>query len=412
MKPPSKRTTVAIVDEEFPYPVNSGKRIRTLNLVKRLAESYDVRYIAHQNADDSELAKAIEYFAKIGIKTTQIPRKIQVKSGLQFYAKLGANLFSSLPYSVSSHTSQGMRREIERLDASGDIDLWHCEWTPYAELFRDLKTKPLVIAAHNVESLIWQRYTESETNPLKRWYIKKQWKKFEAFERWAFSRATRSIMVSEPDAILARDHFGAKNLDVVENGVDVQKYQSLERERNPKEMIFLGSLDWRPNLDGLALFLDTVMPELAKQEPDLIFSIVGRKPPEWLIQRADSDPQIQLHADVPEVLPYLSRAGFMVVPLRVGGGSRLKIIEAAANGLPVVSTRVGAEGLEFKPTDDYFASESIETLTAPILKALNEPQLAIEAAHRAKQLAEQQYDWDALAQRQAASWEMAVGGQK
>ena len=403
---------VAIVDEEFPYPVNSGKRIRTLNLVKRLAQTHDVRYIAHQNADDSELAEAIKHFAKIGIKTTQIPRKIQVKSGFQFYAKLGANLLSPLPYSVSSHTSQAMRREVERLDASGEIDLWHCEWTPYAELFRGLNTKPLVIAAHNVESLIWQRYTESEANPIKRWYIKRQWRKFETFERWAFARATRTIMVSEPDAILARNRFGADNLDVVENGVDVQKYQSLLQERNPKEMIFLGSLDWRPNLDGLSVFLETVMPELAKRKPDLIFSIIGRKPPEWLIQRAESDPQIHLHADVPEVLPYLSRAGLMVVPLRVGGGSRLKIIEAAANGLPVVSTRVGAEGLEFQPAKDYFASESIETLAEPILKALDEPQLALQTAQHAKQLAEQQYDWDTLAQRQAASWEMAVGAQE
>ena len=412
MKPVDKPLRVAIVDEEFPFPMNSGKRIRTLNLVQRLAKSHKVVYIAHQNADDAELVEALKYMNEMDIETIQIPRKIQPKAGLPFYGKLGANLLSSLPYSVSSHTSHAMRKEIERLDASGEIDLWHCEWTPYAELFRDLTSQPLVIAAHNIESLIWQRYTESETNPIKRWYIQKQWKKFEVFERWAFSRATRTIVVSQPDGTLAREQFGATNIDVVENGVDVQKYKTFQQERNPKEMIFLGSLDWRPNLDGLTLFLKEVMPELSRQEPEILFSIVGRKPPEWLIQRAKSDPHIQLYADVPDVVPYLSRAGFMVVPLRIGGGSRLKIIEAAANGLPVVSTRIGAEGLEFKPTKDYFASESIEALTTSILEVLTNPKQATEAAQRARQLAEEKYDWDALALRQAESWNAAMANQQ
>ena len=289
---------VGIVDEEFPYPANSGKRLRTLNLIQRLAKTHELTYVAHQNSKPGESKVARDYLESIGVKTVEVDRVVPPKSGVAFYSRLFANLFSKLPYSVTSHVSEKMKAVLAQVEQESDIQLWHCEWTPYAELFRGWDTRPVVMAAHNVESLIWQRYIESETNMAKRWYIRHQWKKFVQFERWAFGRVTRTIAVSRPDQQLAVEDFGAENVVVVDNGVDSRKYIA-SGQRSTNTMIFLGSLDWRPNLDGLQHFIRNAYPKIVQARPDVVFQIVGRNPAKWLVELAEMDPNIELHADVP-----------------------------------------------------------------------------------------------------------------
>ena len=395
---------VVVVDEEFPYPANSGKRLRTLNLLKRLAPFFDITYIAHRNSDDAELSAAKQYLNSLGIRTIEVARKVPCKNGVTFYYRLLANLLSPLPYSVQTHASAEMSREITRLQKSGAVRLWHCEWTPYAQLFRDVALNPLVIAAHNVESMIWSRYAETEKRTITRWYIRHQCKKFKRFERWAFQRAERLIMVSDEDARRAVTSFVARDIDIIENGVDIRQYAQTVVTRNPKTMIFLGSLDWRPNLDGIAQFIERVFPAVLKEEPDTVLEIVGRNPPPRLTKEIQKYPNICLHSNVPDVVPYLSSAGLMVVPLRIGSGSRLKIIEAAANGLPIVSTRIGAEGLNFLEGRHYLSADQIEDMTKPILQVMRNVEASQEMAAQARTVVEKQYDWDVLAKKQAALW--------
>ncbi|HLW64313.1 MAG TPA: glycosyltransferase, partial [Gemmataceae bacterium] len=200
---------IAILDEELPYPLTSGKRIRTFNLLQRLAGRHRLTYLCHRNADIAESRIAAQRFAEMGIETVVVDRSVPAKSGPRFYGRLAANMFSPLPYSVATHASSEMRAAICDFAKKNDVDLWHCEWTPYAEMMRGLDVGPWVVMAHNVESLIWQRYAETEANPVKRWYIRRQWQKFEAFERWAYSAARRTIAVSPDDARLIRERFGA-----------------------------------------------------------------------------------------------------------------------------------------------------------------------------------------------------------
>ena len=131
----------------------------------------------------------------------------------------------------------------------------------------DIERCPRVIIAHNVESLIWQRYFEAAVNPLKRWYIKQQWRKFERFERRAFASATRVVAVSEQDARLIRHRFGGRNVDVVDNGIDREYFETVQPDPDPKTILFLGSLDWRPNLDAVELLIDRIFPAVRAAEP-------------------------------------------------------------------------------------------------------------------------------------------------
>ena len=152
---------VAVLDEELPFPATSGKRIRTFNLLRRLADRHRVTVLCHRNPDPAEAAAADAAFRQLGIETIIVERSVPSKSGPVFYARLAGNLLSPLPYSVASHSSPALANAVRRFAARHRVDVWHCEWTPYAQVLRDafgprLASAHWSVMAHNVESLIWR----------------------------------------------------------------------------------------------------------------------------------------------------------------------------------------------------------------------------------------------------------------
>jgi polysaccharide biosynthesis protein PslH len=402
--PPSRPLRVVMVDEELPYPPTSGKRIRTLNLTLRLAKRHQLTYVCHRNADAEEARQAAAFFAEQGIETVVVDRTVPSKSGLRFYARLAANLLSPLPYSVATHTSPALRRALAEHAASHPVDVWHCEWTPYAEALRGVDDGRRVAMAHNVESVIWQRYYETETNALRRWYIGRQWRKFQRFERRILGEVEHTIAVSDVDAQRFREDFDVRRVDVVENGVDTAYFQPQAYRRETSRLLFLGSLDWRPNLDGVQLLLERVFPAVRAVEPSARLCVVGRNPPEALRQRIADMPGVELHGSVPDVRPYLADCGMLVVPLRIGGGSRLKILEALASGTPVVSTRIGAEGLCLEAGRDLTVVEDIDDLAGALVTAMRDPDTMRDQAERGREKVLERYDWDRLAEQLEHVW--------
>jgi polysaccharide biosynthesis protein PslH len=401
---------VAVLDEELPFPLTSGKRIRTFNLLSRLADRHRVTVLCHRNPDREESLAAQDAFRDRGIETVVVDRAVPSKSGPGFYARLAKNLLSPLPYSVATHASPALAAAVRDFASDNEVDVWHCEWTPYAQVLRDALGNALpaarwTVMAHNVESLIWQRYAETEANPVKRWYVRGQWQKFERFERWAYAAATRPIAVSHDDARLMREQFGVAKAEVVENGVDVDYFKPRrDVDRDPTRLLFLGSLDWRPNLDGVRLLLDDIFPQVREKAPHATLSLVGRRPPEWLRARAAETPGVKVFADVPDVRPFLATCGMLVVPLRIGGGSRLKILEALATETPVVSTRVGAEGLQLTADRDLILTETLAEMPAAILEAIRRPDDARETAENGRRRVLEQYSWVPLADQLDRVW--------
>jgi glycosyltransferase involved in cell wall biosynthesis len=392
---------VVIVASELPYPPTAGNRIRTLNLALRLAPRHQITFIAHRNDDTAEASR---FLHEHGIEAILVDRVIPVKSGPRFYARLAVNLASPVPYSVASHSSPALRQAVQSHARRHRIGVWQVEAIMLVDALADLECCPKVIIAHNVESLIWQRYYESEPNPLKRWYIKQQQQKFERFERRAFAAATRVVAVSEVDASLIRHRFGGRNVDVVDNGIDRSYFEAVQPDPDPKTILFLGSLDWRPNLDAVGLLLDRIFPEVQAAEPTARLCLVGRRPSQALIERVSGMTGVELHGDVPDVRPFLATSGVMIVPLRIGGGSRLKILEAMAAGLPVISTRVGAEGLELVPGEDYIAADEPEAMADALVSCIREPGPARAMAERSRNFVLNRYDWGPLADRLERVW--------
>ncbi len=400
---------VVIVDGDVSYPATSGKRLRTLHLMLRAARRHEITYVGRCAADSTEARDAPDFLRRHGIEPVLVHDPVPQKSGPAFYARLARSLLTSLPYSAHSHYSAPMRRALRELTARQSPDLWQFEWTAYLDLLdRDLPG-PRVVVAHNVDTLIWQRYYENARGRVARAFLKLQWRRFERFERDVFGRADRVIAVSTEDARLIREQFGQEAVDVVDNGIDRAYYEQAPTgvPRDPRCILFLGALDWRPNLDAVDLLLDSIFPRVHATDAETRLLVVGRHPPSALAERIRAMPGVELHADVADVRPYLARSGVMAVPLRIGGGSRLKILEALACGLPVVSTKVGAEGLCLGAGTDYVQSEEAEMADA-LVRAVRDPAAARATAEHGRKVVLENYDWDVLARKLEASWEKAL----
>ena len=396
---------IVVVDWDITYPPNSGKRLRTLNLMLQLASRHDITYFSRGNGETTAGRQARQYLNDRGIGTIFTNHPLPEKSSLTYYRRLAAHFWADDPLAVAAHRSVPFAGALQDYARQHQVDLWQLEWTPYVHMLPKISSLRSLIIAHNVDSLIWQRYCQTERHPLMRHLFKSQWRKFIKFERAAFNRASGVVAVSRQDAALLQSDFGVEHVDVVDNGVDLDYFHVGTVERDPHELLFLGSLDWRPNLDAVRLLLDDIFPRVQGQEPRTKLTIVGRNPPNWLAARIASQPNIDLQANVPDVRPYLTRAGMMVVPLRIGGGSRLKILEALACALPVVATSVAAEGLRLKSGRDLRIADGAEEMAEGVVDWIRQPQHAAVAARRGREVVIDQYGWGKLAEQLEAVWE-------
>lgn len=388
---------VLVLDEEIPFPLNTGKRIRTWNLLSRLKDRHDITFLSWGYGNPPA-----EFD---GMRFVGLGRDLPVMTGWSFHTALGLNLFSPRPYSVDRHVSAAFTGKVRELLARERFDLIHCEWTPYVEAMRGLTaTYPTVLSAHNVEARIWELYLHNETNLLKREYIRIQHRKFERFEREAVRACAHVTAVSRQDADVFRAH-GCANVSVIPNGVDADYFHVHVDPIRLRSMVFTGAMDWRPNQDGIAHFLVEIFPRIRERVPDASVCIVGRNPPGWLVSMAGRMPNVIMTGTVEDVRPYVAGASLYIVPLRVGGGSRLKILEALAMGKTVLSTTIGAEGLLLEDGVHLVLRDSPQRFAEAASLALLEPERFEALAARGRERVLDCYTWDRIAAALGDVWE-------
>ncbi|HEU4630403.1 MAG TPA: glycosyltransferase [Gemmatimonadaceae bacterium] len=396
------------IKTELLHPVDKGGRIRTYQMLRALRREHRITYLTLDDgtAAPDALARAEEYCHEV----VRVPFAPPAKGTAGFYLDLARNLASRLPYAVAKYRSRELRRRVTELTARGDVDVVVCDFLFPSLNVPDGLPVPTVLFQHNVEAMIWERHAAVAAHPVKRAYMGAQWRRMRRFERAECRRFDRVVAVSAQDAETFRTAYAVADVVDVPTGVDIEYFRpSGTITRAPAELVFTGSMDWMPNEDAIRWFAAEVLPRIRRDVAGVHLTVVGRHPTAAVRALAESDPAIRVTGGVPDVRPYIEAASVFVVPIRVGGGTRLKIFEAMAMECPVVSTTIGAEGLPVRPGTDLEIADDAEGFAGAVVGLLRTPDRAATLARTAAAAVRAEYGWDGVARRFGAICQETAG---
>jgi len=385
-------------------PVDTGGKIRSYNILRHLARTHSVTLLGYyggpkDSAYEDTIARELPGAQTIHTSALDGSGVAQTLSYLQL-------MFQSAPFAVSKFTHSAVKKAVAESLGSGSFDVAVCDFLSASQNFPAQLSTPTVLFQHNVETSLWQRLAQTESNFARRFAYKMEAGKMASYERAALGRFHHIIAVSEHDRqqMLAMDP--SCSITVVPTGVDTEKYSvAPPSQANPPKIVFLGSMDWEPNIDAVQYFCRDIFPRVRSQFPAAIFQIVGRNPHASVKQLASDF--VEVSGTVPSIAEYLREATLVVVPLRIGGGTRLKIFEAMATGKAVISTSIGAEGLAVQSGRDLILADEPASFAEAVLALLTDSSLRRRYEEAAAKLAVQ-YDWSNIVHQFAAVLEEAA----
>lgn len=393
---------VLFIDECIAFPLDSGKKLRTHQLLKEASKTHNITCIAY--ADSKEDQNAIDYYETLGVRIIPVTLPKINKIGLPMLISVGINTFQAYPFSVAAYNTRQIRTAIKKELNSHKYDLFHCELTQLSQLVSLSDNIPSVLNAHNIEAIIWQRLANTTSNPLKKLGYSIQARKMERFERYYSSQYRLVIYTTENDRRLARKRYNIKHAEVVENGVDIEHFNFDKKNAPNREILFVGAMDWRPMQDGVVYFIEEILPHIWKLDRGISFTAVGRRVPTWLKERFCGYKKIRIISDVEDIRDYYHNCCAVVVPLRVGSGSRLKILEAFAMGRPVVSTSIGAEGLNIENGHHLIIRDTPHEFASALISMINNPDQVKNLIHNSRQYVVKNHNCKQLGQKFSELW--------
>ncbi len=381
---------------DFPLPADTGGKIRTMNLLAALARLCDVTFLSYipPGLDD----KWINQMRGHGIRVESVVRAEEEKEGPGFKLRVFLKLFSSRPYIVNKYITREMVERIKQITASQRIDVVVCDFLEMASYAEHLGDIPKVLFEHNVETLIWRRYYEVEKAFFKKLYFAYEKKRLERFERDSCARFDQVLTVSDRDGELLRSEFGLRRHVTIPTGVDTGFFHPLGREVKHR-LVFCGSMDWMPNVDGFWWFYREILPKIKREIADVSFAVVGRRPAEDIVTAGQGDSSLIVTGTVADVRPEVAAGQIYVVPLRVGGGTRIKIYEALAMRKCVVSTTIGAEGLPLTDGVHIALADGEEGFTKKVTELLRDDNKRNRIAEAGHQLVTEKCSWSKAAEK-------------
>lgn len=395
---------VLFLQKRLLFPVDAGWRVRTLNIVRHLARWHRVTYLCNLQDQD---AAYVAPMAALGIRLETTPWRETPRYGVGFYRDLAANLVSRYPFTVDKDFDPGLRARAAALLAEGDYDVVVCDFVQMARNLLGLHLPASVLFQHNVEAQVLSRHVTFSGSMARRAYLYWQWRKMREFEGQAARAFDLVAAVSEDDRRTFETTYGLSNVRVIDTAVDTTAFTPPSERSTAPRVVFVGSLDWLPNEDGLTFFASAVWPHIRSRRPDAECEIVGRNPSAAIGRLARAE-GFRLSANVPDVRPHLAAAAVSVVPLRIGGGTRLKIFESMAMGTPVVSTTLGAEGLPVDPGRHLLVADDPVEFAEAVVNLLAHPDQRRTLADRARALVVDRFSAETVARQFEAICQEAI----
>ncbi len=393
---------ILFVAPRLPLPANTGAKIRTFNLLKAAASEAKVTLLSFYF---EEAEKSVETIKNLGIEVHLVKGEDKINPW---------SIFSKNPISIQKYCSKKMRRALGELVRSGNFDLIHFDHLHMGQYREYINGLPCILDEHNVESIILKRCSAIEPGLAKRIVFQSQAKKMGRFEGRIIKKFSKCLTVSEKDrdALSHLSDYPANNIEVISNGVDTDYFNfnnSHFREQPLDDtLVFTGSMDWLPNSDAVEYFCNKILPLIWKVKTDVKFCVVGKNPSKRIANLSKRDKRIIVTGEVDDVRTYMAGAKVFVAPIRIGGGTRLKILEAMAMRKAVVSTTVGAEGIAYTKDHDIILKDSPKEFADYVLMLLENSEKRNSLGEAGRKLVCEKYDWKIIAEKLNAVYQEVI----
>jgi glycosyltransferase involved in cell wall biosynthesis len=383
-------------------PVQNGGNIRTYHVLRYLSERHQLTFYSYYGgAPDPGYERELQRQLPGAVAVCTGKRELSgIARGLDYLSHLGAHA----PYAVSRFASARVQKQLQTWFREQRYDVAVCDFLDAAINFPGRLNIPSVLFQHNVESEIWRRHADTAGNPVKKMLYRMEFRKMLRYERAAVRKFQHVIAVSENDRALMTKWVDGDRVTVVPTGVDLAQYRPAPNplDTSAPLVTFVGAMDWEPNVDGVEYFCAEVWPAIKAEVPQARLRIVGRNPDrrvqKWASNSINNDNSIEVTGRVPSVVEHLRQSAVIIVPLRIGGGTRLKIYEAMATGKAVVSTTIGAEGLDVHHGHDIMLADDPRSFAQAVIMLLRDPELRRRYENAAAETAAR-YDWPAIGER-------------
>jgi len=393
--------SVLVVSAHLPYPPRWGFGTRVYQLMRQIAFRHDARLLCYASPGNENVARLREEFP-----VEAVERKPESTAAKRF-SQL-RSLASRMPYDCHTTHSREMQQAIDRLFAERSFDLVQIESTLLAP-FRFPAGTRIVLDEHNIDYETYARMHETETSPLRRAFYRDQERRFQRWERHWWQEVAACVATSEREAEIMRRHAPDTFVAAVPNGVDVDYFRPDSSSVEPRTLVFNGVLDYRPNIDGVNFLVDDVLPLLRERFPDVRLTIVGRGPASEI--KALERRGVVATGEVPDVRPYLRDAAVVVVPIRMGSGTRLKVVEALSLAKPVVSTTLGCEGVDVRDREHLLIGDTAQAFAAQVERLFDDAEAGERLGRAGRELMERQYSWEYAGQRLEEVYETVMGAE-
>jgi sugar transferase (PEP-CTERM/EpsH1 system associated) len=399
---------VLFLSQIVPFPPHGGVLQRGYNILRELGKRAEVHLLAFRHPDVLKTAEsvnesrhalrqycaAVEYFALW-------PKKSTSHRALALMLSAG----SREPFSVIAHRSKEFQARVNELVGSQHFDAVHVDTVALAQFVDSACAVPVLLTHHNIESVLMERRSQFEGR-LARGFLRREAAKLRSFEARVAPRFDVNVVVSRLDGqTLARIAPGVTTA-LVPNGVDVE-YFAPDATRETLSLLYAGGMNMAANRDAVLYFLKEIWPEVRRGAPGVKFFVVGQDPPGEVLDVARRDGQVVVTGYVPDIRPFSRAAAVYVVPLRVGGGTRLKVLDAMAMGKALVTTSVGCEGLEVSPNQHVVVADTPGAFARETLSLLSDRDKRSRLGQAARELVERTYGWPVIADMLFSAYELA-----
>jgi glycosyltransferase involved in cell wall biosynthesis len=402
---------VLFLSQIVPYPPHGGVLQRGYNILRELGRQAEVHLLAFVHPDELhtpeqvvESRRALEAFCErveffpLWAKGNRVQRVVALTAGI----------LSPRPFSTIAHRSAAFRRSARAALDTGRYDLVHVDTVglnPFVEPRPGVAT---VLTHHNIESMLMERRAAVEPGRFARWALRRESRKLTRYEALAAPRYEVNIMMSAVDEAVLAGRVPGIRTAVVPNGVDIDYFAPAAVRRESPALVYAGGMNMFANRDAVLHFLDAIWPLVKAHVPEVTFSVVGQDPPKELLEIAARDQGVRVLGKVPDIRPYINEAAVYVVPLRVGGGTRLKVLDALASGKAIVSTSLGCEGIDVRHGEHLLVADHPEAFAAAVVRLLQDEALRLRFSRAARDVAERLYAWPTIGKRLMSAYRCAI----